>query len=177
MTHTTALPLRKRPLDIILLVYLVFNLFAITYLFDIEQIVIPDASHFTYPAWPPRAIVDLGHWWGQTVDLLLFARPAWWRATIWIDALLFGPYYAFAIFAFIKGRNWIRMPSVIYASVMLTNVTIILSEEIWGPHATPHLASVIGANASWVIAPILIILRMWKEPFPNPGQEAGARAA
>jgi hypothetical protein len=173
MTSTTLLPLRKRPLDIILLVYLVFNLFAITYLFDIEQIVIPDASHFTYPAWPPKAIVDLGHWWGQTVDPLLFARPVWWRATIWIDALLFGPYYAFAIFAFIKGKNWIRMPSIIYASVMLTNATIILSEEIWGPYATPHLASVIGANASWVIAPVLMLIRMWREPFPNPG--AGQR--
>jgi hypothetical protein len=167
MTKTGVLPLRRRPLDIILLVYLVFNLFAITYLFDIEQIVIPDTSHFTYPAWPPRAIVDLGHWWGQNLDPLEFARPVWWRATIWIDALLFGPYYAFAIFAFIKGKSWIRMPSIIYASVMLTNVTIIMSEEIWGPYATPHLASVIGANAAWVIAPILLLIRNWREPFPR----------
>ena len=58
------------------------------------------------------------------------------------------------------------MPSIVYASVMLTNVTIILSEEIWGPYATPHLASVVGANASWIIAPILIIWRMRKDPFP-----------
>ena len=177
MANTTVLPLRRRPLDIILLVYLVFNLFAITYLFDIEQIVIPDTSHFTYPAWPPRAIVDLGHWWGQNLDPLEFARPVWWRATIWIDALLFGPYYAFAIFAFIKGKNWIRVPSIIYASVMLTNVTIIMSEEIWGPYATPHLASVIGANAAWVVAPILLLIRNWREPFPRAGKGEGARAA
>ena len=48
---------------------------------------------------------------------------------------------------------------------MLTNVTIILSEEIWGPHATPHLINVIGANAAWVVAPILIIWRMRKDPY------------
>ncbi len=60
------------------------------------------------------------------------------------------------------------MPSIIYASVMLTNVTIIMSEEIWGPHATPHLVSVIGANASWVIIPLLILFRMRKDPFPAP---------
>jgi hypothetical protein len=166
-------PLGRRPLDIILLVYFIFNLVAISYLFDIEQIIITDVSHFTYPAWPPRAIVDLGHWWGSAFDPLLNARPVWWRATIWIDAVVFGPYYAFAIYAFIRRRNWIRLPSIIYASVMLTNVTIILSEEIWGPHATPHLLNVIGANASWIIAPALLIWRMRKEPFPAE-QRAGS---
>lgn len=34
-----ALPLRKRPLDLILLIYFIFNLVAISYFFDIEQIV------------------------------------------------------------------------------------------------------------------------------------------
>ena len=101
------------------------------------------------------------------VMTLLNARPVWWRATIWIDALLFGPYYAFAIYAFIRGRNWIRVPSIMFASIMLTNVTIILSEEIWGPSATPHLASVVGANASWIVAPLLVLWRMRREPFPR----------
>jgi hypothetical protein len=54
---------------------------------------------------------------------------------------------------------------------MLTNVTIILSEEIWGPHATPHLAAVIGANASWIVAPLLILWRMRKDPFPEVERE------
>ena len=100
-----------------------------------------------------------------------------------IDAIFFGPYYAFAIYAFIRGRRWIRIPSVVYASVMLTNVTIILSEEIWGPHATPHLLNVIGANAAWIIAPVLLIWRMRMEPFPEQagagsnGRGAGLKAA
>lgn len=169
-------PLRERPLDIAILAYFVFNLLFISYLFDVEQIVVTDVSHFTYPAWPPRFIVDLGHWWGAHFDPLLNARPVWWRATIWIDALFFGPYYAFAIYAFIKGRGWIRLPSVIYASVMLTNVTIILSEEIWGAHATPHLAAVIGANASWILFPVLILIRMRREPFPARDHREEQRA-
>jgi hypothetical protein len=171
MKTMQSLPLRGRVIDILILIYLLFNLLAITYLFDIEQLVIPDTSHFTYPAWPPRVIVDLGHWWGQTFDPLLYARPVWWRATIWVDAVLFGPYYLFAVYAFFRGRNWIRFPSIIYSSVMLTNVTIILSEEIWGPHATPHLAAVIGANASWIVAPLLILWRMRKEPFPPAARQ------
>jgi peptidoglycan biosynthesis protein MviN/MurJ (putative lipid II flippase) len=58
-----------------------------------------------------------------------------------------------------------------FASIMLTNVTIILSEEIWGPSATPHLLSVVGANASWIIAPLLILWRMRREPF-GPGRSS-----
>lgn len=160
------LPLSKRPLDIAIVGFLLFNAVFITYFFDLEQIVIPDTSHFIYPLWPPRFLVDTAHWWGRHFDPLLYARPVWWRATIWIDVLLFGPFYFVAIYAFVKGRNWIRVPSLLYSAVMLTNVTIILSEEIWGPHATPVLLAVIGANASWIIFPVLIIQRMWRSEHP-----------
>jgi hypothetical protein len=43
-------------------------------------------------------MVDVIHWWGNTFDPVLIARPAWWKVTIWIDALFFGPYYLFAIY-------------------------------------------------------------------------------
>jgi hypothetical protein len=172
-TMSQPLRLRQRPVDIAILAYFIFNLVFITYFFDLEQIVIVNASNFTYPPWPPRFLVDLSHWWGRTFDPLLFARPVWWRATIWIDAIFFGPYYAFAIYAFIKGKSWIRVPSVIYASVMLTNVTIILSEEIAGQYATPHLGAVIGANATWIIVPAYLIYRMWRYAEPFEPKRAG----
>jgi hypothetical protein len=46
-------------------------------------------------------------------------------------------------------------------------VTIILSEELFGPHASPHFWAVLGANASWMIFPIVIVVRMWgsEKPF------------
>jgi hypothetical protein len=169
------LRLRQRWPDLLILGYFFFNLVFISYFFDLEQIVIPDASHFSYPVWPPKFLVDLAHWWGQTFDPLLFARPVWWRATIWIDFLFFGPYYLFAIYAFIRGRRWIRIPTIIYSSVMLTNVAIIFSEELWGVHATPQIAAVLGANATWVIAPIYLLWRMCRSDQPfvkKPGRHA-----
>jgi hypothetical protein len=162
-------PLTKRPLDLALVAFFAVNLGFITYIVDLEQLVIPDAAHFTYPLWPPARLVDLVHWWGHTYDPVLIARPTWWKATIWIDALFFGPFYAFAIFAFLRGKNWIRMPSVIWAAVMMTNVTIILSEETWGPHATPQLGMVLFANAAWFIFPVLVLVRMWKSEKPFDG--------
>jgi hypothetical protein len=159
-------PLAKRPGDIALLGFFVVNLFVITYMVDLEQLVIADPSNFTYPLWPPPFMVDAVHWWGRTFDPVLLARPAWWQATIWIDALFFGPFYVAAIYAFIKGREWIRIPGIIYASVMLTNVTIILAEEMFGEHRTPQLGIVLLANAAWVIFPMYLIYRLGRSERP-----------
>ena len=132
------IPLSKRPLDIAFLGYFFVNLLFITYIVDFEQLVIADPNDFQYPLWPLPCLVDLVHWWARNFDPVIWARPVWWKMTIWIDALFFGPFYAVAIFAFIKGKNWIRIPSIIFSSVMITNVTIILGEEFMGAHATPR---------------------------------------
>ena len=164
-------PLKQRPFDIAIVVFFIINLFFVTYMIDIEQLVIADPQHFNYPVWPPKWMVDLVHWYGRNFDPVLIARPAWWRATIWIDSLFFGPYYLVAIYAFIKGKNWIRFGTIIWAAVMLTNVSIILFEEINGDHATPELSRVLMANTAWVIFPLIILYRMWRSvhPFSKEG--------
>jgi hypothetical protein len=160
------IPLRRRPLDIGLLGFFVVNLLFVTYVISLEQIVIRNPAAFTQPLWPPRSAVALIHWWEQTYDPLLWARPAWYRATIWIDVLLFGPFYAAAIFAFVRGREWIRVPSLVWAGLMFANVTIILFDELLGEHATPHPGVVVAANASWFIVPIVLIWRMARSSHP-----------
>ncbi len=162
----TVKPLRQRPLDHIYLGFFFFNLIFVSYNISLEQIVIKNPVDFSYPIWPPPFMINIVHWWEKTFDPLLWARPPWYKATIWLDVMLFGPYYAAAIYAFIKGKNWIRIPTFIWASVMFTNVFIILSEEIWGPHASPEVFIVILANASWIIFPLLLIWKMWKNPNP-----------
>ncbi len=167
-------------MDMVLVLFFLINIGFITYIVDIEQLTIPSYAQFLqthqYPLWPPPPLVDMVHSYGTQFDPLLLARPPWWKATIWIDALGFGPFYAFAIYAFIKGKNWIRLPSIIWASVMMTNVTIILSEEFFGPHATPQPVIVTLANLPWLLFPILTIARMWRseKPFAAPGTASGA---
>jgi hypothetical protein len=160
------IPLSKRPGDIAILIFFVINFLFITYIVDFEQLVIPDPSHFTYPIWPPKVMVDTVHWYGRTFDPVLIARPAWWKATIWIDALFFGPFYLVASYAFIKGKEWIRIPSIIYSSVLMTNVLIILAEEAYGEHATPQLPVVLLFNLPWLLFPMYIIYRMWRSAHP-----------
>ncbi len=159
-------------MDIALIVFFGINLFFITYMVDLEQLVIADPEHFRYPGWPPAAVIDLVHWYGRRFDPVLMARPAWWRATIWIDALFFGPFYAVAIYAYARGRNWIRFGSIMWASVMLTNVSIILFEEVNGELATPELGRVLLSNAAWVIFPVIVLWRMWRSAEPFSGSTA-----
>ena len=174
--ENNTIPFRDRRLDIAIVAFFLINLVFITYVIDLEQLVIPYAAHFTYPIWPPRPIVDLVQSYGHLHDHDLLARPVWWKMTIWIDDLLFGPFYVVAIYAYIKGKNWIRMPSVIYASVLLTNVTIILGEEYAGQYAAPNFLMVVLSNLAWIVFPLLIIGRMWGTEHPFTRTTTGRQA-
>jgi len=145
--------------------FFTINLLLITYIVDVEQLIIADTSHFVDPLWPPRVLVDVIHWWGRTFDPLLMARPVWWQATIWLDAIFFGPFYAAAIYALIKRKNWIRTPALVWAGMMFANVSIIMLEEIKGLYASPNLGIVMLANASWFLMPVLMVCWMRKDPF------------
>jgi hypothetical protein len=160
------IPLGRRPWDVVFIAFFVVNLGFITYVVDLEQLVIADPAHFEYPVWPPPFLVDLVHWWGREFDPLLLARPAFWRMTIWIDVLFFGPFYAFAIYAFARGRDWIRLPAVFWAGLMTANVLIILIEERYGEWATPEWGVVLAANLPWLLLPAAVVTRMALSPHP-----------
>jgi hypothetical protein len=174
--ENNTIPFRDRRLDIAIVAFFLINLLFITYVIDLEQLVVPYATHFTYPIWPPRPVVDLIQSYGHQHDHDLLARPVWWKMTIWLDDLVFGPFYVVAIYAYIKGKNWIRMPSVIYASILLTNVTIILGEEAAGQYAAPNFLMVLLSNLAWIIFPLLIIGRMWGTEHPFTRTATGRQA-
>lgn len=157
-------PLSRRPLDLALVAFFAVNLCFTTYVVSLEQLVVADPARFTPPPWPPAPLLALVHWWERSYDPLLLARPAWYRATIWLDVLAFGPFYAAAIYAFVRERDWIRIPSVVWASMLFTNVFIILFDELKGIHATPAPAVVVGANAPWLLVPLVVVWRVTRSP-------------
>jgi len=171
-----AVPLSRRPLDVAIVAFFAVNLAFTTYVVSLEQVVIADPLHFAPPAWPPERLLALVHWWERTYDPLLLARPAWYRATIWLDVLAFGPFYAVAIYAFVRGRDWIRLPAVIWGAMLFTNVFIILFDELKGIHATPSPAIVVLANAAWLVAPVVVVWRVGRSEHPFTREAAGAAA-
>jgi hypothetical protein len=161
-----AIPLSRRRSDAAFIAFFLVNLVFTTYVVSLEQVAIADPAHFTPPLWPPAPLVALVHWWERSFDPLLWARPAWYRATIWLDVLAFGPFYVAAIHAFWRGRDWIRIPAVIWGSVLFTNVFIILFDELLGVHATPAPLVVVGANLPWLLMPFLVGWRVLRSPHP-----------
>jgi hypothetical protein len=160
------IPFSQRRVDWIFVSFFLINLFFITYIVDIEQLIISDPYHYQQPLWPPAPMIQMVHSYGNSLDPLLMARPQWWKMTIWLDVLFYGPFYAFAIYAFIKGRDWIRIPAIFYSGMMFADVFIILGEEAAGPHASPHLPLVLALNLPWLVMPIFLTLRLRKEhPF------------
>jgi EXPERA (EXPanded EBP superfamily) len=163
------IPLRRRKVDWILLAFFAVNLFFITYFVDIEQLTVANPYHFSYPVWPPHAIVDMVHSYGSKYDPLLMARPAFWRMTIWIDVLWNGPFYVAALYAITRGREWIRVPALVWSGSMSAVVLIILAEEYNGVHASPHFPIVLLLNLPWLALPLGTIIRMAREhPFTEP---------
>ena len=168
------IPLRRRKADWILLAFFAVNLFFITYFVDIEQLTIANPHHFSYPAWPPHYFVNMVHSYGSKYDPLLMARPAFWRMTIWIDVLWNGPFYVAALYAVSRGREWIRIPALIWSGSMSAVVLIILAEEYNGIHASPHFPFVLLVNIPWRALPLGTIIRMCREhPFTEPAAVAG----
>jgi hypothetical protein len=160
------IPFSRRRVDWPIVVFFAVNLLFITYIVDLEQLVIADPAHFTYPVWPPAPMVDLIHSYGRTFDPLLMARPVWWKVTILLDSVFFGPFYVFALYAFVRGRTWIRVPSLLYSAMLFTNVVIILGEELFGPVAAPQPWVVIALNLPWLLMPLYIVARMGRKADP-----------
>jgi len=111
------IPLKRRPFDMVLLGFFGINLLLVTYVISLEQM----SSRRLLPMPPrpgPRSFCCHHPLVGEDVRSLAVGAAAWYRATIWLDVLVFGPYYATALYAFGRGRDWIRIPSVIWASIM-----------------------------------------------------------
>jgi hypothetical protein len=159
-------PLRRRPYDLFFVIFFAVNALVITYIVDLEQLVVADPAHFSYPVWPPGPAIDLVHWWGNHYDPLLMARPPFWQMTIWIDVVFFGPFYFLAVYAFVRGRNWIKVPALVWSGTMLANVLIILMDERYGVTPAPNFGLVLAANLAWLLTPFLMMWRMRRDqPF------------
>ena len=183
------LPLPPRPpgkrapwtlVDRLLVGWFVLGLL-ITFLIDIEQVMVVDPAKYGQPGftplWPPEPCVRAIHWWGRTADELVLARPVWFRVAIWLEILVQAPFYALAILAFVRGQSWIRLPAVVYSSVLLTIMPMVLGEQLLGPHATTRPGLVLAVYGAYVIMPALVAWRVrHPEVFP-PRIIEGAAAA
>jgi len=149
----------RHPLDPLFIV--AFSIFAFTSLFLEQWIVFGvDLRAATDPlgrAW---------RWYAETFDPLLLDRLLSIRVMFGIDAFVFGTFYLVLVYAFVRRRNWIRLPALLYASAMSYSIVVYVLMEAFSEHAKhTNLPMVLLIGSPYSLMPLLLIYRMWK---PNP---------
>lgn len=154
----------------------------IAFCIDMEQVLISDprtygTSAATTPLWPPEVCARAVQWWGRQADALVLARPVWFQVAIWLEIFVQVPFYLLGIFAFVRRLDWIRIPAIVYSTVLFTIMPIVLGEQYYGEHATKKPLLVTAVYAAYVIMPALVLLRVWDPQVFKPPPKAGAGRA
>jgi hypothetical protein len=157
------LPLRERRWDIFFMV--VFTLFACTS-------AVSDAIPTLGVAIGPHAsFLGRINWaYGHDTDPLFIRPPHWMRFVTGLSAFVYGPFYLLLVYCLAKGKNWIQVPAVMYATAIsvITGV-VVFGAEFFGEDPAMRVQNVpkfLVANVWYVLLPLLLLARMRKEkPF------------
>lgn len=110
-------------------------------------------------------------WYAETFDPILLDRLLSIRVMFGIDAFVFGTFYIVLVYAFVRRRNWIRMPALLYGAAMFYSVVVYVLMGAFSERAAEtNLPMVLLIGAPYTIIPLLLVWRMWKpEPFGSRG--------
>ena len=163
-------PLRARPFDVFLIVW--FCVFAVTSLIYEQYIVfgvdLAATTDVFGRSW---------YWYASSFDPVFLDTPLWLRIMCGIDAFVFGPFYLVLIYALARGRNWIRVPALLYGAAIVYSTVVYFGWEFLDPgnRADAHLLGVFVVNIPYTVVPLLLMWRMRRrDPFPEPAERIGA---
>ena len=151
----SAIPLRKRPFDAFLVFcFFVFSISSLVY----EQFVVFGVDLSTTTDIFGRS----WYWYARSFDPVFLDAPLWLRIMCAIDGYVFGACYLVFIFAFIKGRNWVRNPALLYGSAIVYFGWEFLDAA---NRAQANLLAVFAVNIPYTVVPLLL---MWRVRHPEP---------
>ncbi|WP_051266097.1 EXPERA domain-containing protein [Nakamurella lactea] len=156
------LPLRDRRIDIVFAVF--FAAFTITSL--ISDLLPTVGVDFTQPS--DNFFVQSNYWYAHDTDPLFMTPPDWMRIVTGLSAFVYMPFYPVLVYALLRGRNWIQLPAVIYATMIVTLTGIVVfGVEFFGEQQwrTPNPAKFLAFNTWYVLVPLLLLIRM-RKPLP-----------
>jgi hypothetical protein len=156
------LPLRDRRIDLGFAV--VFAAFAVTSV--ISDLLPTVGVDFSHPS--GNFFVQSNYWYAHDADPLFMNPPDWMRIVTGLSAFGYMPFYLLLVFALLTGRNWIQLPSVVYAT-MIVSITgiIVFGVEFFGEPAfrTHNAVKFLSFNLPYVLVPLLLLMRM-RKPAP-----------
>eukprot|EP00743_Colponemidia_sp_Colp-15_P008277 GILK01008984.1.p1 GENE.GILK01008984.1~~GILK01008984.1.p1 ORF type:complete len:230 (+),score=20.70 GILK01008984.1:76-765(+) len=174
LISSPSLPLSKRLVDVLFAIWF-FNFWFSVMFTDIHNftasfrgITVPDLEHSDM-YWPPKFLTKVYFMWARTVDPLLYDNPLFWQVMEWINLLTLMPYSAVAIFGFLRGWKWIRIPGIVTASFTFYSLCICIATTLWGDKPSPDVPMFLAIYLPYLIFPALIVWRLAEDdPFATP---------
>ena len=167
--RAASLPLRERPFDIVFLV--IFGVFIITCIISDSV----EGLGLNQVADSPNLLVQWNYWYASNFDPLYQSHPLWLRMISGTSAFVYVIFYVVLIIALVRRWNWIQLPSVIYATMIISLTGIpIFGVEFFGQvgpaaqvgfQASPNIGMFLAFNLPYIIFPLLLLIRM-RKPLP-----------
>jgi hypothetical protein len=115
-----------------------------------------------------RATSPLGRAWyfyARNWDPLFLDQPAYMRVMTGIDEWVYGPMYLVLIYAFVRRRDWIRLPGLLYCGAIIYSTLVYFLTEFLTEGHRANLTMVTLVNIPYTIVPCLLVWRLWR---PSP---------
>jgi arachidonate 15-lipoxygenase len=90
------------------------------------------AFHIPLSATSPCPIIRASYSWAMSTDPLWIEDPPFVQIQTGLSTFLYGPFYLVLIYAFVKRRNWVRVPAIWFAGALATNVITYVGAEFLG---------------------------------------------
>ena len=157
-----SLPLRQRPIDIFFIA--IFSVFIVTCIISdsVEGLGLDQVANST------NILVQWNYWYASNFDPLYQSHPVWLRFISGTSAFIYVGFYVILIISLARGWNRIQLPSVIYATMIISLTGIpIMGVEFFGSatERTPNPAVFLAFNLPYILVPLLLLIRM-RSPLP-----------
>jgi hypothetical protein len=116
-----------------------------------------DAAALGLSFWPPNTTKRLVAWWVRLCDPLLGTPPLWFRAMTWFEVLVYPFFCAASCIAIYRGlgkSRWIRLPAVVFASIVGYSFLFIVAEYTFGSYKNPAPWIFMSAYLPFFILPV-----------------------
>lgn len=125
--------------------------------------------------WPPLRSL---HAWAVAQEPAHLDPPPVLLASCLFDGLFQAPVLAFVIYGLLRKRPWVRPLGFFYAGAAITNMFFYFATTFLGPTPPPNLGVYLAFNLPWLIAPVVLGLRLVPEaPFSEVRLSTAGRSA
>ncbi|KAF0978513.1 hypothetical protein FDP41_002333 [Naegleria fowleri] len=153
----------SRPLHLLFFFYFLSHI-PITIFIDAQPILSPYLPQL-YPPFLQQILKE--QWIEPYQDLLMAKLPVWFASFGVCEIFVQLPFFFIALYAFVAGKNWIRIPAIIYSAHVMTTLVPIMAVFLFDKEYLNHNAFLLGTYSVYFIIPLLLLLNMvfYEKPF------------